>query len=165
MATPITPTPIVSGSFPTMTYITKDLRFFRKFINNNDATLDVMTPQQLLLEPPPNIPNNCYMSTIASTDTYCVGSASTSNFVAQDGDMTFHFPHVPLKPFQLSSSSTMDSIVCPIYTDIAELNHTKLDVTHIGNSTRDINLILKLLSMSMMVNKNIWEMKPLLSII
>jgi len=70
MATPITPTPIVSGSFPAMTYITKDLQFFRKCINNNDATLDVMTPLQLLLEPLPNIPNNCYMSTIASTDTY-----------------------------------------------------------------------------------------------
>jgi nuclear transcription factor Y gamma len=53
--------------------------------------------------------------------------------------MAFHFPHVPLKPFQLSSSSTMDSIVCPIYTHIAELNHTKLDVTHIRNSTHGIN--------------------------
>jgi nuclear transcription factor Y gamma len=139
MGTPITPTPIVSGSFPPMTYITKDLGFFRKCISNNDAALDLMTPQQLLLEPLPNIRNNCYMSTTASTDTYCVGSASTSNFVSQDGDMAFHFPHVPLKPFQLSSSSTMDSIVCPIYTHIAELNHTKLDVTHIRNSTHGIN--------------------------
>ncbi|CAD6268356.1 unnamed protein product [Miscanthus lutarioriparius] len=139
MVTPITPTPIMSGSFPPMTYMTKDLGFFRKCISNNNAALGLMTPQQLLLEALPNIPNNCYMSTIASTNTYCVGSASTSNFVAQDGDMAFHFPHVPLKPFQLSSSSTMDNIACPIYTDIVELNRTKLDVTHIGNSTHGIN--------------------------
>jgi len=139
MATPITPTPIVSGSFPPITYMTKDLWFLRKCISNNDAALGLITPHQLLPKALPNIPNNCYVTTIASTDTYCVGSASTNNFVSQDGDMTFHFPHVPLKPFQLSSSSTMDSIGSPIYTDITELNHTKLDVTHTGNSTHDIN--------------------------
>ncbi|CAD6246815.1 unnamed protein product [Miscanthus lutarioriparius] len=116
MATPIRPTPIVSGSFPPMTYMTKGLWFLRKCISNNDAALGLMTPQQAY-------------------------SVSTTQYSKQllHGDMTFHFPHVPLKPFQLSSSSTVDSIVSTIYTDIAELNNTKLDVTHIGNSTHGIN--------------------------
>ena len=135
MANPITPTPIVCGSFPPMTYMTKDLGFFRECISNNNVALDLMTPQQLLPEALPPIPNNCYMSTIASTDTYCVGSASNSNLIAQDGDMAFHFSHVSLKHFQLSSSSTMDNIACSIYINVVELNHTESDVTHIGNST------------------------------
>lgn len=50
-----------------------------------------------------------------------------------------------------------------IYTDIVELNHTKLEVTYIVKSTHGI--ILMLLSMLMIVNNNIWEMKPLLPII
>jgi nuclear transcription factor Y gamma len=34
----------------------------------------------------------------------------------------------------------MDNSGCSIYTDIAELNHTKLEITHIANSTYGINL-------------------------
>ena len=103
------------------------------------------------------------MSTISSTNTYCVG-ASTSNFGAEDGDMAFHFPFVPTKPFHLSSLLPMDNSGCSIYTDIAELNHTKLEVTHIENSTHGINLEATF-NVDDMVNNNIWEMKPLLPII
>jgi nuclear transcription factor Y gamma len=125
---------------PPIAYMTKDLGFFGKSISNNADALGLVTPPQLLPEALSFIPNNFYMSTIASTNTYCVGGASTSNFVAEVGDMAFHFPFVPTKPFQLSSSLPMDNSGCSIYTDIAELNHTKLEVTHIANSTYGINL-------------------------
>jgi nuclear transcription factor Y, gamma len=124
---------------PPITYMTKDLVFFGKGISNNDDAIDLVTPPQLLPEALSNIPNKCYMCNIASTDTYCVGSAKTCNFIAEDGDMVFHFPYVPSKPFQLSTSLPMTNGGCSIYTDISELNHIKLKVKHIENSTYGIN--------------------------
>ncbi|XP_072150959.1 uncharacterized protein [Setaria viridis] len=111
MPTTITPAPIVSGR----------MVFLRNNISNNVDILGVTTPLPVPPSAQPNIPNNRYISTIASTSSDCVGYANTSNVVTQDGGSS---------ALQCSSPSPIANNSGPIATC---LNHMKPEVAQIKN--------------------------------
>jgi nuclear transcription factor Y, gamma len=77
----------------------------------------------------PNIPNTCYMSTIASTSSYCVGYASTSNVRAQDRGAAYY--HIPSSSLQFSPPSQIANNSGPIAIGIIESNHINPKVAQI----------------------------------
>ncbi|RLN29905.1 hypothetical protein C2845_PM05G07570 [Panicum miliaceum] len=97
MPTTITPPPTVSETNAPMTYMAGGVGFVRNDISNNTAT--VVPPRAQ-----PNIPNTYYMSTMASTSSYCVGYASTSNVGVQDDGGAAHY-HTPSSSLQFSPPS------------------------------------------------------------
>jgi nuclear transcription factor Y gamma len=112
MPTTITPAPVVSGR----------VVFTGNNISKNSVDiLGVMTPLPVPPTSQPNIPNNCYMSTISSTSSDCVGYANGSNVVTQDGGSS---------ALQCSSPSRIANNNGPIATC---LNHMKPKVAQIKN--------------------------------
>ncbi|RLN01161.1 hypothetical protein C2845_PM06G12790 [Panicum miliaceum] len=122
MPTTITPPPTVSETNAPMTYMAGGAGFVRHDISNNTATLVPPRVQS-------NIPNTCYMSTIASISSYCVGYASTSNVRTQDRGAAYY--HIPSSSLQFSPPSQIANNSGPIAIGITESNHINPKVAQI----------------------------------
>jgi hypothetical protein len=97
MATTVTPVSIVSGTVPPINHMARGFELFgnntNTNIHNDIAAFGVMTLWQVPPEAHHSTFNTyCHMNMIASTPTYDVSGARTSDVAAQGG-VSFHFPY------------------------------------------------------------------------
>ncbi|CAN6351970.1 unnamed protein product [Urochloa humidicola] len=138
IATTSTPTPIVSGIILPTNYMPRGLGSFENTNNNTVSSGGVMNNHpQVFPRALVNIQNTyCYMSMVASTSVYGVGSTSSSNVASEDGGVGFHCPSIPPITLQLPSPlqiTTAINITKENYMDV-EVAATKSTI-HASNTT------------------------------
>ncbi|CAL4898789.1 unnamed protein product [Urochloa decumbens] len=131
LATRGTPTPIVSGIILPTNYMPNGLGSFGN-TSNNVVSSGVMNNHPLVL--PRAIVK--YMSMVASTSVYGVGSTSSSNVASRDGGVAFHCPSTPPITLQLPPTlqiATATNITKENYMDV-EVAATKSTI-HASSTT------------------------------
>ncbi|CAL4891753.1 unnamed protein product [Urochloa decumbens] len=132
IATTGTPTPLVNGIILPTDYMPKGLGSFGN-TSNNTVSSGVMNNHLQVL--PRALVK--YMSTVASTSVYGVGSTSSSNVASGDGGMAFHCPSIPPITLQLPSplqiTATATTITKENYMDV-EVAATKSTI-HASSTT------------------------------